>query len=198
MRRIAFRRLLPIANLVLATGLILVGNAQRTAEMAECEAGTAWCLESYDLPALSEVAFGINAPAVAVSLPMIFLLWALVGETMWPVYLSGAIGIVVFWYLVGRSLDRIRGLLPARTKKPPRLATRLLAWAGLFICPILAVIFFKRIFGIQGWHGEHDVYNLLGTSIWFVVAAVVLALKLRRWRALARAAASSPGQPLRA
>src|SRR3989304_6143292 len=103
MRRIALRRLLPIVQLTLAAALVMVGEAQRNVELAEYEARIAWY--PYDMPAALEIATGINAPAVVVSLPIVFLIWAFAGEQSWSIYLAGGIAIPFFWYFVGSYLD---------------------------------------------------------------------------------------------
>ena len=199
MGRMAFRRILPIVQLALAAALVMLGNAQRSTRLAEWEAQSAalspavaegatsgWVLPpAPDMPPPTEIAVGINAPALAGLLPVLIVLVIFFEERTWLLYLTCAIGILVFWYLVGVHVDRKRGLLPARIKKPPRAVTRFFAWAGLIVCPLLAIYFFKRIFELQGWHGEHDVYSYLGFSAWLMIASAALVFKLRQWQALA-------------
>lgn len=198
MRGIAFRRILPITQLALAAALIMVGNAQKSAQAAEWEARNpgGWNLRpSRDIPALVEIAIGINAPVLFGVAAVFLVAHRVVGEQTWFFYAASAIGILAFWYVVGTCVDRARGLLPVREQKRPGIATRVFTWIGLFLCPFLAVLVFKTIFEVQGWHGEHDVYNRAGIAAWLMIAAAFLALKLRRWSALAHTASSGNSVP---
>lgn len=215
MRHIAYRRLLPIALLLLSAGLLFVEKTRRKAQEAEREYQRAAHAASttnvqgdslssqggWDLvtdvptPIESQITAGINYPGVLLSLPILALLSVLFGWEHWSLYLGASVGIVLFWYLVGRSIDRRRGLLPSLTPRLPNALVRVLTWVSLAVCvPVALLMFFLFVDGLihpMGWHGRDYHFEVAGFAGWLTVAAAYCAFKLRKWRALARAAASN-------
>ncbi|HSC78229.1 MAG TPA: hypothetical protein VLB32_06675 [Candidatus Acidoferrales bacterium] len=213
MRRIAFRRVLPIIQLALAAGLLLLGHAQeqtlradnRERELARMgppkpldrsQQGVAWDLESlwdgYTPPA-AELCVAINLPGMILSIPLAILLGlamqaAGIDQGLWLYYVGYAPGIVLLWWYVGRWLDVRRGLIPLKQQPPPpdrgyRQARDLVAVFAI-LAFVMALLCFTRTF-------RHYPYTVAGFVLWPGLVSVVYIFEMRRWRALARAAASS-------
>lgn len=159
MRRIAFRRLLPITQLVLFLALMWMGLAEEKSRFAGSDAMKAargpaakladeegWDLRSvwdHYIPAPVQIAFAINVPAIVLAIPAALLLAPLVSvlpfDASWLFYLSYAAGVLVFWRLVGVWLDRRRNLVPPRSR--PIHPTIVGAVAALFVpfCLLMAL-----------------------------------------------------------
>lgn len=133
------------------------------------------------IPVTTQVAFGLNSPAVVAGFLPALLLGRLTGnEADILVTLSYAIFVLTFWYLIGRRLDRWRGLLPPRTATtPPRFAPPL-AIVGIILSTLIAFLAFFGFF--WGHHGRNYMNLFLG--MWLAGAAYVLGIKLVRWRTL--------------
>lgn len=209
MHRIAFRCILPIVQLALAVGLLMIGEAQEQTLRAKLREHTAavarsaqtnsssvavagWDLESmwngYSAPA-SELCFTINLPGMLLFLPIMAALIASgAGEQSWLLYVAYGLCIVVFWTWVGIWLDRERGLLPTRTKKLPGVVVRLLAWAGVVLLGGLA-LFLATVYLTVSIHDFP--YLEISFVVWPTIVAVVLIVRIRRWRVLARSSSSS-------
>jgi hypothetical protein len=127
------------------------------------------------VPVVQEIALGLNAPAAMAGV----LLALLIGyETNLFMTGSCAIFVLVLWYLIGRELDRRRGLLPAKPVLRPGILRKVRVSLDLFLCALLAALFLRQF--MFGHHGRD--YYALSLGLWLGLAAYVLWRTLRRWR----------------
>ena len=215
MRRITFRRILPVVMSVLSMALWSVELSHQRVQKADSETRKAVARaqgknpeEGWDLASLgggpatlAGVYMGVlNLPAGVVAIvPCVLLgltLTSLFGDSGWIGYAVAApyaLCIVGFWYYFGGALDRL--LTPPRTtaKLPDRFEW--VAAHGLAVV-LLVLAAYSLTWPRILYH--HDVGLSQVVTVWGFIGAVVLALKIRQWRALARAAARSAEQSLRA
>lgn len=135
MRRIGYRRLLPVANVVLYTVLIVLGYTKpylvRTVEhdvvtnVAWQEGTVEWdpAYVDYYVPNIHRLAYAINLPAyvpgsiLGAAIERTFKLWRI--SSVWlfeNVVISVVTGLFVpvLWYRFGLWLDRLLGSVPPR------------------------------------------------------------------------------------
>ncbi len=183
MRRIAFRRLLPIVQVALALLLIQFVEAERnkpTYVSPDTEGG--WELRTdYYQPTFTEtVLLALYAPALlAAVVPL--LIWH-PGADEWLFHVIAACCVAAQWYLVGRAIDR--RLADLALASPPSSTLRILTWLSLVVSVMLALLFFFAYFA--GWSPLFSAELWLG--FWFAIAARLQWKKIAEWRALARAA----------
>lgn len=178
MLRIPFRYLLPLLVVILTAALYFVGRQQQQGID----------LRSWDGPPPRpiEIAVALNVPAVIAALPGGLLLVLGTGgiahlprarwyETVGNSYLAA----FVFgqWFLIGRWLDRRRGLVPSSSSRLVPRGSRIVHVAAL-----LGSLFFVW-FGI--WRMLHSGWMSswipgAGITVWGSIAAIALALRLRR------------------
>ena len=187
MRRIAFRRVLPVLQVALALLLFQLAEAERN-KPTYVNQGTegGWDL-SIDRPqSLVDITLlALYAPALLATVPV--LIWH-PGRDEWLLYVAAALGVVIQWYLVGRAIDR--RLADDAFPPPPSSRLRILTWLGLSVSVLLTAIFFFAYFA--GWSPLFSGELWLG--FWFAIAARAQWKKIAGWRAAARASASSGAQ----
>ena len=205
MRRLAFRRLLPIVQLVLAVGLLIMAETNTQLLLAEIREAKAVAIASegvsgWDLEHSSYVMHVENFPGelcFAINwLPFTlgFLLWipffAFFGEPDWigkaSIGISFAL-MIPFWFLIGRVIDRHLDLSSVSWKSSPG---RLKRWSAAFGIILFIALSSWAISWPQGPY-PGDRQDRLAVVIWSGFGVLWLVLKLRRWQLLARAAASS-------
>lgn len=199
--RIAFRRILPIVQLVLFIALLSVGKAQEDALSARFEAAragqakTAGGAIAWDLRTLSHyygpvpvvVCESINLPAILVAgaLELLF------PEMKWLSYVGAAIAVAGLWYLLGLWLDRRLGLLPPGTRRPRGSLVRVLAWVALIILGGFSVIVFAFLLLGETHHGWPTLVARIALMVWSAFGAMIFGLRIREWRKMARAGVAS-------
>jgi len=210
MRRIAFRWVLPILQIALAAGLLLLGDAQLRTVRAQAEeraaakvprihtgpsAGKVVSGDLYSMwdgytPPATQICVALNLPSFLISIPLALALASFFPEQPWVFYVAYGIGIVVFWTWVGFWVDRQRGLLRASPERPPTIKQRVLAWLGMVALACSALLL-AAAFLWDGYSGHHHIR--ISLVAWLTIAAVFLGLRLWRWRALARRAGVPSG-----
>jgi hypothetical protein len=183
-RRLGFRRILPLAQLAIFIILVGIGAWQ----VGESHSGArvqpvAWQegqnlpdlhpQPQYRMPAAWLIAIAINVPAT--------MLGALCAEIL---RIGSNIGglvcsmpfVLLLWQLVGRWLDRQLRFLPFR---PPNTATRIACWIGIVFSAALLAI---GILAIRSHSAlTPEVLSLAaGWLVWSLLLFVMSVLTLRR------------------
>lgn len=153
MNRVAWRRVLPICQLALYAALIVQGE------------------RFFD-----DLAFLLNLPALIMTLPLTFLLFALGCPEQW----AAAISLAVFWYLAGRAVDtRLKSRSVERTG--PYMMRPLYGWIGLIYSGLVGgFLWLKAIEAHDPWHSSDPwfwSFSLLPLSL-----ATYYGWKLVQWR----------------
>ena len=188
MKRITFRRTLPLIMFALSLALWLVGQAQLQAHLADREARfpgwTFW--DSYQ-PLLLHWCIALNFPVfLATVLPIVFLeIYGFVeienllqnGEIV-PGFLVIPAGVMVavLWYAVGLWIDRRLGLAKTPPARKPAVVRRVLAWVGLVLCLGMAARF-----ALVFLEGAGPNVALVGGLLWTVYGVLVLGMIIFRW-----------------
>ncbi len=183
LRRLGFRRILPIGHIILFIALVTIGAIQvghsfgpRVRQVAYQEQGElpeGHPQATFVMPLAWTVAIAINVPAT--------MLGALCAEVF---HLGSNMGgllcsmpfVLVLWNLVGRWLDRQLNILPRR---PPSHATRVACWTGILLSAVLLAI------GLMAFR-SHGVLNAdvvamaLGWLLWSLLLLVMCVLTLQR------------------
>ena len=127
----AFRRVLPIVQVIFLFTMVWLATLQdrvfygqwdaaeearaerlkqilEAKDRAEGKAYVTWDLRGMldgFIPPATEILFGVNLPAIPLAIPVaLVFFWALPNQ--WFVYSLSALVVSVFWYLVGREMDR--------------------------------------------------------------------------------------------
>lgn len=197
MRRLAFRRLLPIVQLALFLVLLPLGEAQQRWHDEEQRRNAerypitedGWIVmtfheDQYEPPA-HIVLFALNAPAF---LPVV--LYGIVrevfevpldDETWWlHAHLLWVFGAAVLWYFVGDAFDRYLAgvdsapaeVVPGRTK----VVLTFLSAVVLALVAIALLVFYLNSY----WSPPFSIE--LWLALWFGLATLVQWRKLARWR----------------
>jgi hypothetical protein len=198
MRPIPARHILAVAHLVLFVALVLMGQAELKEQISESNAVGGYPTNQRELPEgravkwnltttpttpfPNKVAFLINLPAV---LLVELLLFAISGRGVGP-QLQGLIlaapFVLVIWYMIGRAIDRRRGLLPARPVSSPGSFRHALVSLGL-VLSLLSFTILLVAYTLYGDDGNIHVFlSFLSFELWLGAAAYALWRKLRRWR----------------
>ena len=188
MRSIAFRRILPIVQLALFIALMTAYKARPWPQGSTTE------IREDDISA------AINLPASSFStrlIPMLYSAGVLHkrghADVSYPdpraekvFFIAYGLGVVFLWFLVGLWLDRRLGgrslplpLLP----QSPRTFWQVLTWLGLGSCAGYSAYAFYDAYQTK-WPDHH--FGMFAVGVWYAYGVLVLALMLRRWRALAR------------
>lgn len=200
MKRIRFRRVLPIVQLALFVALLVVGKqeqrayeagreAARVASLSKGETGSEviiWhLLRRYVPPALRingavnfpvELAAGLLGTGSSIKPDSLEMKWVVKG-----------LGVLVLWFSVGIWLDRRLGLVPAPPQHRPWRIVQVLTKIACAVCVLFAAL--MTYVAIYTHHDDHLVY--VPSAAWAAFGALVLALLIRRWRQLARSAEAS-------
>jgi len=181
-KRIRWRVLLPVLNLLLFGTLAIVGARPRLlAAILQESTNVPWTVENPFYPLESAprlVAVALNAPAYLCA--ALILTAARVSNERFAdaVLILMPPFVLVIWYYTGRWFDRRTGNLPLVTQPPSRLHWLTLAAAvmgvALFGCLYRAVYFLRG--GIAGWHGETRFVaaTSYGLAAWAVLWEVML------------------------
>lgn len=213
MRRIAFRRVLPIVQLAIAAGLLVLGEAQeqklradiREQQLARMgppkpadgsQSGVEWDLLSLThpyIPPATQLCWALNLPGMLLSIPVAILLGlamdaAGMQEGSWLLYLAYAPGIALFWWLVGRWLDIRHGLIAPRRQPPAPDKAERRAHDMVMVFGVLA--FLMGLLALSRGFRQYPL-SAAGFVLWPVAVSVAYTFEMRRWRALARAAGGS-------
>ena len=169
MRRVAWRRVFCITQIVLAVALLAMGEAQYQVKGSQIMSyfGDANDPKVFTLKKdlkrwsgqhsiYSKVLFGINFPAFLVSSPLFFLCVFLslkAPESVWVSVLGIVFLIVflvlvgVFWFRVGRGLDCKLGSVPKPSlRTPTRLWIAVHEWGFLGCAASLALVVYGLVF----------------------------------------------------
>jgi hypothetical protein len=178
MLRIPFRYLLPLLVVMLTAALYFVGRQQQQGID----------LRSWDGPPPRpiEIAVALNVPAVIAALPGGLLLELATGgidhlpRARWYEIINYSyLAAFVFgqWFLIGRWLDRRRGLVPPSSSRSVPSGSRI-----VHVVALLGSLFFV-CFGIllilhSGWMSSW--ISGAGITAWSSIATIVLVLRLRK------------------
>jgi len=222
MRRIAFRRLLPVVQLALAAGLLVLGEAQEQKFRADIrehqlarpgspkpldrphsDETAGWDLLSLThpyVPPATQLCEAINLPGVLISIPFAILVGlsmhaAGIPQGSWLLCVEYAPGIVFLWWYVGRWVDVRRGLI-APKRQPPALEGSYRRARDLVTLFAILAFLMALLSLTRGF--RHYPYTAAGLVVWPALVSVVNIFEMRRWRALGGAAASSAQPSLRA
>lgn len=183
LKRVAWRRVLPIAQILLAVALLAMGRANEDAFYAELKSRRpasppGEMVIQFDPPIVWDhgdpmisLAIAMNLPAVVLSLPVLYIFGDLKSTPAFVLTIAVFLVCVhLLWYWIGRGLDRRLGSL---RRPPSRRRSRVLTtarWAGFLGCIGLAILgcyevataifFFVRIFavGFVVWGTAFAVY----------------------------------------
>ena len=181
LRRLGYRRILPIANIILFIALVTIGAMQvnhslglrfrQVAYQEELPEGHPQA--TFVMPLAWTVAIAINVPATMLGalLAEIFQ----VGSNLAGLLCSMPF-VLVLWNIVGRWLDRQLNILPRRV---PSSATRIACWIGILLSAVLLAV------GLMAFR-SHGVLNAdvvalaLGWLLWSLLLLVMCVLTLQR------------------
>lgn len=182
-RRLGFRRILPIAHIVLFIALVTIGAIQaghsfgprvrQTAYQESDNLPEGHPQATFVMPLAWTIAIAINVPAA--------MLGALCAEIL---HLGSNLGallcsmpfVLLLWYAVGHWLDHQINILPRRK---PGNAIRITCWSGILLSAVLLAI------GLMAFRSHAslnpDVVALaLGWLLWSVLLLVMCVLTLQR------------------
>ena len=169
LRRIGFRRLLPVLNLVLYAASMCIGNASESGQ-TRMSAAHAHGGEADTIPTRVKIAVALNVPAVIAA----FLLNAIAFHFQTNrVFLLAVLFIPLLWYPVGKWFDRRVGWV--RRGKPKRTFIRdaLLVVSG--VLAILSVVVLIQVIK-RGYPGPPDTFWIgFGVCAWFAFLLIVVA-----------------------
>lgn len=182
LRRLGFRRILPIAHIVLFIALVSIGAIQaghsfgphvRQTAYQQGELPEGHPQAAFVMPLAWTIAIAINVPAA--------MLGALCAEIF---HLGSNLGallcsmpfVLLLWYLVGHWLDHQLNFLPRRA---PGNAIRIACWVGILLSAVLLAI------GLMAFRShvslKADVVALaLGWLLWSILLLVMCVLTLQR------------------
>jgi len=183
LRRLGFRRILPIAHIMLFIALVTIGAVQvghsfgpRVRQTAYQEEGTlpeGHPEATFVMPLAWTLAIAINVPAT--------MLGALCAEIFHVGSNLGALlcsmpFVLLLWYAVGHWLDHQLNILPCRAPGNP---IRIACWSGILLSAVLLSI------GLMAFRSHAslnaDVVALaLGWLLWSVLLLVMCVLTLQR------------------
>jgi hypothetical protein len=182
LRSLGFRRILPIANIILFIALVTIGAIQvnhsfgprfQQTAYQEGELPEGHPQATFVMPLAWTIAIAINVPAT--------MLGALCAEIFHSgSNMSGLLCslpfVLVLWNLVGRWLDRQLNILPRRV---PSNATRIACWIGILLSAVLLAVglmAFKTHTSLNA-----DVIALaLGWLLWSLLLLAMCVLTLQR------------------
>ncbi|MEE8199701.1 MAG: hypothetical protein V3R29_00900 [Candidatus Acidoferrales bacterium] len=194
MRRVAFRRILPIIQRILAGFLLLAGHL-RYEEVTAGWKGT-WLEYStvrfhvYNPPL--EFCIALNLPAVLIGVMAGGVLSHFFPETPWAGYVGfaiGAIALVGFWYLYGRWLDKQLELPDGAASVGPARIWQAITFPGILISVGIFLWSMSWTLSLHDHPGERTAKFVL--EIWSTFFAFSFGLKVWRWRMLARSASAT-------
>jgi hypothetical protein len=169
LRKIGFRRLLPVLSLALYVASICVGNAGRsgTTHISATRTHTA---EVGTIPARVKMAVSLNVPAVLAA----SLLNAIVFHFQTSgVFLLAVPFVPVLWYPVGKWFDRRLGWVHRCKPKRTFIRDTLVVASG--VLAILSVVVFAQVIK-RGYPGPPDTFWIaFGVCAWFAFLLVVVA-----------------------
>ena len=183
LRRLGFRRILPIANILLFMALVTIGAMQvghsfgpRVRQTAYQEGGNlpeGHPQATFTMPIAWTVAIAINVPAT--------MLGALCAEIFHIGSNFGALlcsmpFVLLLWYAVGHWLDHQLNILP---RCAPGNGIRIACWVGILLSALLLAV------GLMAFRSHAalnaDVVALaLGWLLWSVLLLVMCVLTLQR------------------
>lgn len=183
-RRLGYRRILPISQLALYLALVSFGAWQlggiqpkrlQQVSFQESPGLPDWRPQTNTMPAPWLLAIAINVPAAM--LGAIFAEMLHIGSNFTALLCSSPF-VLLLWQLFGRWLDRQIGYLPFR---PPGIAARVVSWVGIVFSAVLLAI------GILAFR-SHEALNAevfalaVGWLAWSFILFLMCTLTLRRPR----------------
>ena len=177
MSRLALRYYLPIVQLVLLLGMAVSEQVNRYEAAHQPPQTVGWDIRSHGgRPNLFAEAFTVlNKPVFLAVLPLDPLLQRDSGSLF---NLAIFFAIFVFWYAIGRSIDRFRGLLPTRPFLERGALWRRFAWITLSVSASGLALGIFFLFHSDEFANLY-AYPLL---VWAGLAALNLFSELRRPR----------------
>ncbi len=183
LRRLGFRRILPIGHIILFIALVTIGAIQvghsfgprvrQVAYQQEGELPNGHPQATFVMPLAWTLAIAINVPAT--------MLGALIAEIF---HLGSNMGgllcsmpfVLLLWYFVGRWLDHQLNILPRRA---PGNGIRIACWVGILLSAVLLAI------GLMAFRTHvslnADVVALaLGWLLWSLLLLIMCVLTLQR------------------
>jgi len=173
------RHFLPVVFTMLYAALIYVGDRQeQTVRVSPAHYPDDAASDEASFPAPPplpmQLAVGINLPAVLAALPAVF-----VGEWLAPSSVErGSLGYVIigmfvplFWFGIGRRLDRRYGLLPPRQRKIRPSIFLMVPFV------VLLVLDWFLLLALRG--ANYQGIFKLSAVIWVSLAVVALYMRLR-------------------
>ena len=181
-RRLGFRRILPIAHIILFIALVTIGAIRvghsfgprvRQTAYQESELPEGHPQATFTMPLAWTLAIAINVPATM--LGALFAEIFHIGSNLGGLLCSMPF-VLLLWYAVGHWLDHQLNLLP---RCPPGSGIRIACWIGILLSAVLLAI------GLLAFKSHRslnaDVVALaLGWLLWSVLLLVMCVLTLRR------------------
>lgn len=170
--KIQLRHILPVCFTVLYAVLIFAADREQQAINHPPPSQFVSDSPPYRPPLAAQWAFAINLPAVIASMPVFLMLWKISPHVSDPiVYAIIGLFVPLLWFLVGRWLDGVLGLLPAKSnaKQSP-----------------LAVLGFVSFLAIDGFvvfimvNERSYELNFMGIVVWLGFAALWFYMRMRR------------------
>jgi hypothetical protein len=169
LRRIGFRRLLPLLNLALYVASICIGNAGDSGK-THISASRPPAAEAGTIPARVKIAVSLNVPAVlAASLLNVIVFHFQTSG----VFLLAVPFVPLLWYPVGKWFDRRLGWVHRYKSKRTFIRDALVVASS--VLAILSVVIFIQVIK-RGHPGPPDPFWIaFGVCAWFAFLLVVVA-----------------------
>ena len=167
LRKISFRRLLPILNLALYISLMCLGHTVRL-HLTAPSAAQLHLVEPGIMPSRIKLAVALNVPAV---LAAFFLNTMVFHFQTNYLFLLALPFVLMLWYPVGRWFDQRLGWVQRRKPKATLIGDILLVLCGLFAVFAVVILLqtMKRAYILD------SLWLVLGVCAWFAFVLVVLA-----------------------
>jgi hypothetical protein len=179
--KIHLRHILPVCLTLLYAILISAANRQEQAMRNNLRLrppqSAVSDLPPYRPPVAAQWALAVNLPAVVASLPVLLMLWK--SSPSNPItYMVIGLFVPLLWFLVGRWLDRVLGLLPAK-RRPQRSPLAVLGFVGFLAIDgfVVFVMVNERFYELN--------FTMIGMVAWLAFAALWFYMRMRavpEWR----------------
>jgi hypothetical protein len=171
--KIQLRHILPVCFTVLYAVLIFAANREEQAIRNHPPPPQLISdLQPYRTPLAAQWALAINLPAVIASMPVFLMIWK-ISPHVSDLVIYAIIGLFVplLWFLVGRWLDNVLGLLPAKSN-PKRSPLAVLGCVSFLAIDgfVVFVMVNERFYEL----------NFMGMVVWLGFAALWFYMRMRR------------------
>lgn len=175
MSRLALRYYLPILQVVVLAGLFAASEIERYEAAHRPPQQVGWDIRTdcYHSRPIAEAVGALNAPAVLTILPLQLIL---PNEPEWPLITSAFIAIILFWYVLGRCFDRLRGLIRSQPIFQRSKKWRQFAWIATLTS---ALAFALGVFLLIEVRSEEVVWAF-PLLIWSGLSGLTLIAEMRR------------------